>query len=110
MIQTKSSVINTREEFEDVLMNRNKKYFLDKIVVAYVPDKAADEIYEKVVEAAKWNDVTNFILMSYAKTFIRFYKITDPELAEELNIRNNGKLSLYMYKDIRSFFHNQRPR
>lgn len=59
-------------------MARNKKYFLDRIVVAYVPDEETNEIYEKVVEAAKWNDITNFILMSYAKTYLKFYKITDP--------------------------------
>jgi hypothetical protein len=105
--------VSSSSEFENLLMTRNKKYFQDSLVVAYIPeDPEKEKLWNDLITRVYFQDMASSALLSENKQHVRFVRIKDEQLANELGVvpREGDRLTLYRYKDSRGLFHTHKPR
>ena len=95
-----------------MLKNRKKHEFLDLMILAYVPegDVKREKSFTDLITNINFQDPMCSILTSHASPYIKFYKIANKELAEELKIDSLDNMTYLRIKDSRGWFHSHRSK
>ncbi|CAG9318680.1 unnamed protein product [Blepharisma stoltei] len=105
--------ISSLKEMENLLKSRKKKYFLDNIVAAYVPEGNAEleKKWQDLIHHLQFDDQMSNLMYSYASSFFKFVRITDRETAEELGlISGENEFAVQRIRDCRGWFHSKKPK
>lgn len=104
--------IGTKKELQNLMKSRKKHEFLDCFVLAYVPegDKVREKTFQDLITTIQFEVPMTSVLASYASPYIKFLKVTDKALADELQISSLENTSFLRIKDSRGWLHSQRPR
>ena len=105
-------VVNTKKDLEKLLKTRNKHEFLDCFIAAYVPegDISREKQFQDLMTTLYFEEPICNILASYASPYIRFLKVSDKALADELQISSLENMTFLRIKDSRGWFHSHRTR